>query len=237
MSNQKKPLKFTLVDPSKKKEKKDWIERIPLRKKNGILMKLEQKSNFKTFVNSKKHLEELKNPTIREILIKKINKKLKQTNLSFESLEKMYGDATDIYVLMDVKGNSIWFNPSYMDMTKRCFADYLSLNFVEIMLRLNPEHPFTQLFLTMLEDRPKEVKIEASQMITTVGSLLAFKAHYTLIEDSIEGPMGYLLHLIPNTACMFKIKRISSSEFLRPYLSRMGKIPHSTSYSDFHIDQ
>jgi len=95
---------------------------------------------------------------MREQLIEKINQRLKPVGLSFEKLEQEYGDDVVNHVIIDLKGVSIWFNASYMEMFKRNYLEYLTVDFVNISLRFNSEHPFTSIFIDMLQNQPKEMK-------------------------------------------------------------------------------
>jgi hypothetical protein len=54
-----------------------------------------------------------------------------------------------------MKGTAIWFNISFMELTGRKESEFLTTNFVEILLKLNPQHPLTSLFVTLLQEQPK----------------------------------------------------------------------------------
>eukprot|EP01080_Neovahlkampfia_damariscottae_P001298 gene1298-11382_t len=143
-------------------------------------------------------MTELKNPTIREMIIFKMDKLLKPTGLSFEQLEQKYGDETKCHVIVDLKGVSIWFNPCYMDTFNRNYTEYLSVNFVDILTKFNESHPFTTLVLDLLQNRPKELKFEASVLKSPVtNKSYVLKGIYKRL-DTIDGePFGYIAHVSP----------------------------------------
>ena len=60
-----------------------------------------------------------------------------------------------MHFVFDTKGNSIWFNPVYMESWKRNETEFLSLNYVEMLLTWNRDHPYTEVFLNHLQDRPE----------------------------------------------------------------------------------
>ena len=90
-------------------------------------------------------------------LKEEINEKLAGTGFTFEILETKYSNDTIFHVLFDLKGQSIWFNQSFMEYTKRTPNDYLKPNYLDNILNLNPGHPFGGLFKNVLQDQPKEI--------------------------------------------------------------------------------
>jgi hypothetical protein len=100
----------------------------------------------------------LNKPTELEIIRKNINKKLKGTPLTLEYLESKYNNDTLFCLVFDMKGNSIWFNASYMNFTERKETDFLKANFLETLLKLNEHHPVTDIFIKILQDQPEEYR-------------------------------------------------------------------------------
>ena len=99
----------------------------------------------------------MKKPTDREFLISQINEKLEPTDLTFEKLEEKYSDESKVHFLLDSKGFSIWFNPYYMEIFNRKYTDYLNINCVDMLTKFNEEHPFTEIFIDMLQNQHKEL--------------------------------------------------------------------------------
>jgi PAS domain-containing protein len=95
-----------------------------------------------------------------EIIRQNINKKLSGTPLTLEFLEEKYNNDTQFCIVYDLKGNSIWFNASYMNYTGRKETDFLKANFLETLMKLNEEHPVTEIFLRILQEQPEEFKCE-----------------------------------------------------------------------------
>jgi hypothetical protein len=151
---------FTQFDPNKKKKQK-WTENIPLGLFQILTHKKEHKLQFKHFNLTE---DVSKNKSISEVeeMNRQINQKLKGTNFTVEILEKLYNNDTMFHVLMDMKGNSIWFNTSFMELTGRCPMDLQKPNFVDISTKLNKEHPFTEILIHLLEEKPKEYKCKFS---------------------------------------------------------------------------
>jgi transcriptional regulator with PAS, ATPase and Fis domain len=123
----------------------------------NFFINIEHKLQFQHF-NSTGDFSKCK--TISEVdeMNQQINKKLKGTNLTVDILEKLYNNDTMFHVLMDLKGNSIWFNTSFMELTGRKPTDMMKPNFVEISKNMNKDHPFTEIFVQFLQDQPKEYK-------------------------------------------------------------------------------
>ena len=46
----------------------------------------------------------------------------------------------------------------------------------------------------MLQDRPKELKVETSKMYSEFGRMCSFQLHYVLVQDSLDNPVAYLVH-------------------------------------------
>ena len=59
---------------------------------------------------------------------------------------------------------------------------------------MNPGHPFCTIFVNMLQDRPKELKVETSKMYSEFGRMCSFQLHYVLVQDSLDNPVAYLVH-------------------------------------------
>jgi hypothetical protein len=137
---------------------------------------------------------------------RQINKKLKGTKFTVEILEKLYNNDTMFHVIMDMKGNSIWFNTSFMELTGRCPLDLQKPNFVDISTNLNKEHPFTEILIHLLDEKPKEFKckffilflktpkVNSSEVILSNFKRFSFMSHFERI-DSIDGPICYLIHI------------------------------------------
>ena len=57
-------------------------------------------------------------------------------------------------MVYDLKGQSVWFNQQFMEYTNRTKEDYLKPNFVDTLLITNPDHPYTEFFINLLQDQP-----------------------------------------------------------------------------------
>jgi hypothetical protein len=140
-----------------------------------------------------------------EAVKQKINKKLENTPLTVEMLEQKYNNDTEFHVVFDMKGNSIWFNASYMEYTGRNETNLMEPNFMNILLALNKDHPMCDVLLNLLQEQPKEfmgkffeilnVKVESSEITIPNFKKFAFKCVYERIDSTTEGPIGYLSHL------------------------------------------
>jgi hypothetical protein len=91
-----------------------------------------------------------------EFLIQKVNKKLENTSLSVEILNERFNNDTEIHILFDMKGNSIWFNASYMEFSGRKEIDYMTPNYLEKLIQLNEDHPLCDILTNLLQDQPKD---------------------------------------------------------------------------------
>jgi hypothetical protein len=91
-----------------------------------------------------------------EIIRQTINKKLRGTPLTLEILEEKYNNDTQFCVVYDLKGNSIWFNASYMEFSGRKEIDYMTPNYLEKLILLNKDHPLCEILTNLLQDQPKD---------------------------------------------------------------------------------
>jgi hypothetical protein len=91
-----------------------------------------------------------------EFLIQKVNKKLENTSLSVEILNERFNNDTEIHILFDMKGNSIWFNARYMEFSGRKEIDYMTPNYLEKLIQLNEDHPLCDILTNLLQDQPKD---------------------------------------------------------------------------------
>jgi len=121
-------------------------------------------------------------------------------------LEKKYSNDTLHHVLYDLKGNSIWFNYSFMEVFHRTSCDYLKINIFDVMDMWNPEHPVGSLIKCFFQNQGKELEgktknkknlnlkltVEPSEMMSSIGILMSIKAKLSRI-DAIGEPFGYLI--------------------------------------------
>jgi hypothetical protein len=117
----------------------------------------EHKSNFGFF--DPNDLNQMLEQEMEKNSIKqKINEKLSNTGITFDSLEKMYNNDTKFHIVFDLKGTAIWFNISFMELTGRKENEFLNTNFVENLFKLNSQHPLADLFVRILQEQPKYYK-------------------------------------------------------------------------------
>eukprot|EP01080_Neovahlkampfia_damariscottae_P008059 gene8059-12521_t len=129
----------------------------------------------------------------RDKIIKKINKKLKKTKLTFENLEAKYSNETRSHILYDLKGNSIWFNASMMEHYKRTYKEYLTVNLFDILIQYNPQNPIVFLLIDFFESQEKIYEFE-SEINSSIGLIMTIKATLDRVDDNDGCPFGYLLH-------------------------------------------
>eukprot|EP01080_Neovahlkampfia_damariscottae_P010905 gene10905-3609_t len=142
----------------------NWVTQLPE----------EQQTQFKKFELT----DEVKSKHQRNT--ERINKLLQGTGYNFKKLEELYSNDTVFHIVFDIKGQSIW-------------NDYLKPNFVDVLLKFNPDHPYTSFFVGLLQDRPKQAKIETSEITLSSNRKVTFRANYERLDNE-EGPVGYLSH-------------------------------------------
>ena len=101
-----------------------------------------------------------KNPNLspKEILSKKVNKKLEGTGYTYELLESTYGDDHICAGITTIEGDSVWFNKSYMKVFKRTEEDFFSINYIKTLEKLNKDHPFTEIFIENFKNKTKQFR-------------------------------------------------------------------------------
>eukprot|EP01080_Neovahlkampfia_damariscottae_P010139 gene10139-2558_t len=171
---------FNIVDPSKKKvkKKKNWVTNLPE----------EQQTKFQQFT-----LDQFVETTVKKNR-EKVDSVLKNTCYTYDSLEKKYSNDTKFHQIFDLKGVTLWYNQSFMELTNRTTDDYLKINLVDMFIQLNPDHPFTHFLVNMLQTRPKHARIDSSEVILVNMRKFKFRATYERIDNE-EGPLAYLVHL------------------------------------------
>jgi hypothetical protein len=151
---------FKMVDFSEKKPKKrSWIEDIPQCKIQNNSQTSAHKKNFHTFTAETENKFAIqKSPKLNEVetIRQKINKKLENTSWTVQLLEEKFNNETMFHVLMDMKGNSIWFNVSYMEYTGRNETMLMQPNFLNTLLALNKDHPMCDVLINLLQQQPQE---------------------------------------------------------------------------------
>eukprot|EP01080_Neovahlkampfia_damariscottae_P010138 gene10138-2557_t len=171
---------FSVVDPTEKKKpkKRNWVCFLPE----------EHQTKFQKFTIDESIKTQLQKS--RE----KINKKLKNTGLNYDSLEKKYSNDTSFHIIMDLKGQSIWFNQSFMELTNRSRDDYLKSNYIDVLLKNNPDHFFTQFIVDLVQNQPKSSRIESSEILLSNLRKIKFRGQYERVDND-EGPIGYICHI------------------------------------------
>jgi hypothetical protein len=71
-------------------------------------------------------------------------------------LEEKFNNDTEFHVVLDMKGNSIWFNVSYMEYTGRNETMLMQPNFLNTLLALNKDHPLCDVLINLLQQQPQE---------------------------------------------------------------------------------
>ena len=143
-----------VVDPMKKRPKKRFMDIIPTGNKKFIILTSSYHSEHQFQFNSFELNPKKKKPDLTE----RIDEKLRGTKYTYEILEELYSNDTMFHSLIDLKGNSIWFNQSLMEFRNVTKNDYFMVNVVDHVLPLNPEHPFVDFMLNILQDQPKEAR-------------------------------------------------------------------------------
>ena len=59
------------------------------------------------------------------------------------------------YVVYDMKGNSIWFNSSFMEALKKDETQYLKINLFDVLENFNEGHPVHGIMKETFENQPK----------------------------------------------------------------------------------
>eukprot|EP01080_Neovahlkampfia_damariscottae_P008057 gene8057-12519_t len=200
---QKTNLTFTIVDPTKEKKKK-WIQTIP----SGISLFGELTIKFKPQSSSEFTLEEpkkntkivIKEPkklTEKEVLIHKINEKLKGTGLSFEGLEEKYSNDPLVHVIYELEGNSIWFNDTFSKVFKRPFTHYMTIDIVKVLAEYNPDHPAVTFLPDFIKSHAESLKFDTSDLISPAGVVYSGRAELQRI-DKDDKPFAYFIHFDAN---------------------------------------
>eukprot|EP01080_Neovahlkampfia_damariscottae_P008054 gene8054-12516_t len=180
---------FRLADTSKKKQKKLWIEKIPIEHQD-------QFEEYNVKMNKKRKLSEKTKFLLAKTRTKNhINEKLKDTEWTLDLLEKKHSNDTIMHYVFDIKGNVVWVNPVITEYFNRSLEEFLLFNYVDYLSFLHKDHPFTEVFINLLQDQPKKYKVASSIRILD-GSNFSFIVNLERIETKGGTPFGYLGHLI-----------------------------------------
>eukprot|EP01080_Neovahlkampfia_damariscottae_P008055 gene8055-12517_t len=176
---------FRSEHPSNKnRQKSAWIDKIPLKHQA-------QFQKYSVPKKKKKNTEE-NVVNMREKIISQIDERLKNTNLTFKILQEKYGDESTNVALFDMNGKTIWFSPSYMDTYHRKETEYLKVNLVQILTVWNADHPFTEIFMKILQEQPEHSKLDSSPILVGNGFKVGFSCELFRIDDVNSEPFGYI---------------------------------------------
>eukprot|EP01080_Neovahlkampfia_damariscottae_P008056 gene8056-12518_t len=190
---------FNNVDPSKKNKRTNWIDKLEPQKQTQFQKFTSTKEkNYQLKQPSTSTVETLKDP-IREIMKQEINKRLRNTTHTFDSLEEKFFKNENLHILYDVTGNSIWFCGNYMKELKRTEAEYFSVNCFQILgNEMNNGHPLYDIFKQNFDVKPKEFVFQSSPVYSGKGVKIAFKAKFERVDDLNGNVFGFFLHISPN---------------------------------------
>eukprot|EP01080_Neovahlkampfia_damariscottae_P008053 gene8053-12515_t len=178
---------FSQFDPAKKRAPRHtWSEDIP---------KSKQYQMFNINFRKTKAISSIfrrHNSFQREPEHRKYNGKNDKSKL-----EKKYGERIVCCTVYDMDGNSIWFNKSYMKALKRSDKEYFCVNYIDTFTHLNGDHPFTEIFLDKLEGKPKQMKMDASTIVTSKNVKISMRLHFDRIDDKKGIPFGYIAQFVP----------------------------------------